>query len=65
MAAGAPFLNEEDLDKIVKAALKQGQRIGELAGLFPFLSEESLRALVEDALKRNDTGSLTKISKFL
>ena len=65
VAAVAPFLNEEDLDKIVKAALKQGQRIGELAGLFPFLSEESLRALVEDALKRNDTGSLTKITKFL
>jgi transcriptional regulator with XRE-family HTH domain len=65
VAAVAPFLEEDDLDKIVKAALKQGQRIGELAGLFPFLSEESLRALVEDALKRNDTGSLTKITKFL
>ena len=65
VAAVAPFLDEDDLDKIVKAALKQGQRIGELAGLFPFLSEESLRALVEDALKRNDTGSLTKITKFL
>ena len=65
LAAVAPFLDEDDLDRIVKAALKQGQRIGELAGLFPFLSEESLRALVEDALKRNDTGSLTKITKFL
>jgi hypothetical protein len=39
--------------------------MGDLSGLFPFLSERGLRALVEDALKRNDTASLTKISKFL
>ena len=65
VAAVAPFLDEDDLDKIVKAALKQGQTIGDLSALFPFLPEESLRALVEDALKRNDTGVLTKISRYL
>ena len=65
VAAIAPFLDEDDLDKIVKSALKQGQKVGELTALFPFLSEDALRALVEDALKRNDTGILTKISKYL
>ena len=65
VAAVAPFLEEDDLEKIVKSALKQGQKIGEFSALFPFLSEDALRALVEDALKRNDTSSLTKISKFL
>ena len=65
VAAVAPFLDEDDLDQIVKTALRQGQKIGDLSALFPFLSEEALRALVEDALKRNDTGILTKISKFL
>ena len=65
VAAIAPFLDEDDLDRIVSAALKQGQKMGELTSLFPFLSEKGLRALVEDALKRNDTSSLSKISKFL
>lgn len=65
IAAIAPFLDEDDLDRIVSTALKQGQKMGELTSLFPFLSEKGLRALVEDALKRNDTGSLSKISKFL
>ena len=65
VAAIAPFLDEDDLDRIVKTALKQGQKMGELTALFPFLSEKGLRALVEDALKRNDTSSLSKISKFL
>ena len=60
-----PFLSEKDIDKIVNTALKQGQKMGELTSLFPFLSSKTLRALVEDALKRNDTSSLTKISKFL
>ena len=49
----------------VAVALKQGQKMGDVSALFPFLSERGLRALVEDALKRNDTASLTKISKFL
>ena len=65
VAAIAPFLDEDDLDRIVSTALKQGQKMGELTSLFPFLSEKGLRALVEDALKRNDTSSLSKISKFL
>ncbi|MDP3447898.1 MAG: helix-turn-helix transcriptional regulator [Eubacteriales bacterium] len=65
VAAVAPFLDEEDLDRIVKTALKHGQKAGDLTALFPFLSQEALRALIEDALKRNDTGSLSNISKFL
>ena len=65
VASIAPFLDEDDLDKIVSAALKQGQKMGDLSSLFPFLSSKTLRALVEDALKRNDTNSLGKISKFL
>lgn len=65
VAAIASFLDEDALDKIVATALKQGQKMGDVSGLFPFLSERGLRALVEDALKRNDTASLTKISKFL
>lgn len=65
VAAIAPFLDEDALDKIVSVALKQGQKMGDVSALFPFLSERGLRALVEDALKRNDTASLTKISKFL
>ena len=65
VAAIAPFLEEEALDKIVATALRQGQKLNDVSGLFPFLSEKGLRALVEDALKRNDTASLTKISKFL
>ena len=58
-------MDEDDLDRIVKTALQQGQKIGDLVGLFPFLSEKGLRALVEDALKKNDTNILSKISKFL
>ena len=65
LAAIAPFLDEDDLDRIVRTALKQGQKIGDLSALFPFLSHDTLRALVEDALNNNDTGSLSKISKFL
>ena len=65
VVAVAPFLDEEDLDRIVKTALKHGQKAGDLTALFPFLSQEALRALIEDALKRNDTGSLSNISKFL
>ena len=65
VVAIAPFMDEDDLDRIVKTALQQGQKIGDLVGLFPFLSEKGLRALVEDALKKNDTNILSKISKFL
>lgn len=65
VAAIAPFLDEDDLDQIVRTAIRQGQKISDLTALFPFLSNETLRTLVENALKRNDTNSLSQISKFL
>lgn len=65
VAAIAPFLEEDDLDRVVRAALNNAQPIGKLSALFPYLSRETLRDLAGQAVKRNDMPLLPELSAFL